>query len=402
MRSARSRMSSPSRCCTRMRIRSHERRLATRSRAFASALPGVRRRLLDRTCCPRSASTSAPRRRSARRTCGRASADTSRASRSRLEAAGLPGAERHVVRAAEPRRRADAASNGASLALSGPAGGVTGAACIARTLGIEQALTIDIGGTSADVGLVLHGEPLLEVGGAVAGVPIALPRVLVETVSAGGGSIAWVDDGGALRVGPRSAGARPGPGRVSAWRHAADRHRRAHRARQHRRDRHERRRRARCRPARSRAIDALATRIGATRRGDGRGDHRDRRRVDGARASARERRARHRSAPVRADRVRRRRTASRLRARRAARTLRAVVVPPHAGVLSALGLAIAPRAPHRRRRASCSASRRWPTPTSLASLERPRVASHVGSRERLQRRRRRALVGAGAVRRAGA
>jgi N-methylhydantoinase A len=61
------------------------------------------------------------------------------------------------------------------------------------------------------VGLVLGGEPLVEPGGDVAGVPIALPRVLVETVSAGGGSIIWVDDGGALRVGPASAGARPGP-----------------------------------------------------------------------------------------------------------------------------------------------------------------------------------------------
>jgi N-methylhydantoinase A len=72
-------------------------------------------------------------------------------------------------------------------------------------------LTIDIGGTSADVGLVLAGQPLVEPGGMVAGVPISLPRVLVETVSAGGGSIAWVDEGGALRVGPRSAGAIPGP-----------------------------------------------------------------------------------------------------------------------------------------------------------------------------------------------
>src|SRR5690606_28157425 len=73
------------------------------------------------------------------------------------------------------------------------------------------ALTMDIGGTSADAGLILDGEPLVEAGGEVAGAPIALPRVLVETVSAGGGSIAWLDDGGALRVGPRSAGARPGP-----------------------------------------------------------------------------------------------------------------------------------------------------------------------------------------------
>ena len=129
---------------------------------------------------------------------------------SRLEAAGLPSPS--VMSSSGGSAPAeDAARNGASLALSGPAGGVTGAAHIARTLGIDKALTIDIGGTSADVGLVLDGEPLLEAGGAVAGVPIALSRVLVETVSAGGGSIAWVDDGGALRVGPRSAGARPGP-----------------------------------------------------------------------------------------------------------------------------------------------------------------------------------------------
>ncbi|MBX3175189.1 MAG: hydantoinase/oxoprolinase family protein [Gemmatimonadaceae bacterium] len=104
-----------------------------------------------------------------------------------------------------------AARHAAALALSGPAGGVVGAAAVLRALGIMTALTIDIGGTSADAGLILDGEPLVEPGGEVAGVPIALPRVLVDTVSAGGGSIAWVDDGGALRAGPQSAGARPGP-----------------------------------------------------------------------------------------------------------------------------------------------------------------------------------------------
>ncbi|MEO6211363.1 MAG: hydantoinase/oxoprolinase family protein [Gemmatimonadaceae bacterium] len=104
-----------------------------------------------------------------------------------------------------------AAKSAAALALSGPAGGVAGAAYLARLAGFPNALTIDIGGTSADAGVVLDGEPLTESGGEIAGVPIALPRVLVETVSAGGGSIGWVDDGGALRVGPRSAGATPGP-----------------------------------------------------------------------------------------------------------------------------------------------------------------------------------------------
>jgi N-methylhydantoinase A len=105
----------------------------------------------------------------------------------------------------------EAARSAASLALSGPAGGVVGAAAAVRAAGHRSALTVDIGGTSADVGLILDGEPLVEPGGRVAGVPIALPRVLVETVSAGGGSIGWIDDGGALRVGPRSAGAVPGP-----------------------------------------------------------------------------------------------------------------------------------------------------------------------------------------------
>ena len=109
------------------------------------------------------------------------------------------------------RAAREATKSAAALALSGPAGGVSGAAHVARLAGFANALTIDIGGTSADAGLVLDGVPLTESGGEIAGVPIALPRVLVETVSAGGGSIGWVDEGGALRVGPRSAGATPGP-----------------------------------------------------------------------------------------------------------------------------------------------------------------------------------------------
>lgn len=109
----------------------------------------------------------------------------------------------HTVAAAE--------TQAASLALSGPAGGVTAAAAICRALGIPRALTIDIGGTSADVGLVLDGVPLVDRGGEIAGVPISLPRVLVETVAAGGGSLAWLDAGGALHAGPESAGADPGP-----------------------------------------------------------------------------------------------------------------------------------------------------------------------------------------------
>ncbi|PYP30935.1 MAG: hydantoinase, partial [Gemmatimonadetes bacterium] len=67
------------------------------------------------------------------------------------------------------------------------------------------------GGTSADASLIVGGAPLADGVGAVAGVPLTLPSLLIETVSAGGGSIAWMDDGGALKVGPESAGAVPGP-----------------------------------------------------------------------------------------------------------------------------------------------------------------------------------------------
>ena len=128
----------------------------------------------------------------------------------RLHARGYPALS--VMTSSGGMRGADvAAKAAAALALSGPAGGVAGAAYVARLAGLPTALTIDIGGTSADAGLVLDGEPRTESGGEIAGVPIALPRVLVETVSAGGGSVGWIDDGGALRVGPRSAGATPGP-----------------------------------------------------------------------------------------------------------------------------------------------------------------------------------------------
>ena len=128
----------------------------------------------------------------------------------RLAAHGYP-APRVMTSAGGTLEAHEAAQHAAALALSGPAGGVTGAAAIAAALGVSRALTIDIGGTSADVGLIVDGEPLVERGGGVAGIPIALPRVLVEAVAAGGGSIAWLDDGGALRAGPESAGAAPGP-----------------------------------------------------------------------------------------------------------------------------------------------------------------------------------------------
>src|SRR5207244_3414455 len=104
-----------------------------------------------------------------------------------------------------------AAARSASLALSGPAGGVVGARLIGTAVGLRDLLTLDMGGTSADASLVRGGLPHGESAGSVAGIPLALPAILIETVSAGGGSVARVDEGGALKVGPESAGAVPGP-----------------------------------------------------------------------------------------------------------------------------------------------------------------------------------------------
>ena len=106
---------------------------------------------------------------------------------------------------------APAACRAATLALSGPAGGVVGARLVGAVVGLSELLTLDMGGTSADASLVTGGAAVQDGAGAVAGVPLALPSILIETVSAGGGSIARVDQGGALKVGPDSAGAVPGP-----------------------------------------------------------------------------------------------------------------------------------------------------------------------------------------------
>jgi len=106
---------------------------------------------------------------------------------------------------------AEAARSGAWSVLSGPAGGAVGAGLLARAAGTEDAIGIDMGGTSCDVCVVDAGEVRRTDSREIEGRPIQLPMVDVHTVGAGGGSIAWRDAGGALRVGPRSAGAEPGP-----------------------------------------------------------------------------------------------------------------------------------------------------------------------------------------------
>ena len=176
-----------------------------------------------------------------------------------------------------------------------------------------------MGGTSTDVALCQNGQPTIGRETAIGHFRIKVPSVNVHTVGAGGGSIAHVPElTKALRVGPQSAGAEPGPGRVRQGRHRADRHRR------------ERRRSATCPPqllGGEMQLDVDAARDGGAddRRRDGprlgraggRGDPRDRQREHGGRAAARLGAARPRPARLRARRLRRRRPAARERAREA-------------------------------------------------------------------------------------
>jgi N-methylhydantoinase A len=105
----------------------------------------------------------------------------------------------------------EAAAHAAFALLSGPAAGVVGARLVGGLAGFESVLAFDMGGTSTDVCAIVDGEARREAERLVGGLPVRLPTLAVHTVGAGGGSIVRVDEGGALRVGPESAGAHPGP-----------------------------------------------------------------------------------------------------------------------------------------------------------------------------------------------
>src|SRR5439155_8747364 len=106
----------------------------------------------------------------------------------------------------EARRR------GVTLLSSGPAGGMLGARALAERLELDRVIATDVGGTSFDVGLVVEGEVSYAESPVFAQYPVALPVIDVPSIGAGGGSIAWIEpETGVLKVGPRSAGARPGP-----------------------------------------------------------------------------------------------------------------------------------------------------------------------------------------------
>lgn len=126
-------------------------------------------------------------------------------------ASGLPRARIAVMQSSGEAIAADqTARHAVRMLLSGPAGGLAGAAFMAAGGGVRRVLSFDMGGTSTDVAVV-DGEPRLSTEGRIAGLPVALPMVDMHTIGAGGGSIARLDPGGLLLVGPESAGADPGP-----------------------------------------------------------------------------------------------------------------------------------------------------------------------------------------------
>ncbi|HLI10357.1 MAG TPA: hydantoinase/oxoprolinase family protein [Alphaproteobacteria bacterium] len=97
------------------------------------------------------------------------------------------------------------------LFLSGPAAGVIGGLAVGRAAGMEDLITVDIGGTSCDIALISRGRPLIRAEGDISGYAVRVPMVDVNAIGSGGGSIAWIDGAGSLRVGPESAGSEPGP-----------------------------------------------------------------------------------------------------------------------------------------------------------------------------------------------
>jgi N-methylhydantoinase A len=130
----------------------------------------------------------------------------------RLASAGLATRQKYIMQSNGGTATFGAAARKAvTTVLSGPAGGVTAGVALARAMGIGNIITFDMGGTSCDVALIARGEPMVANHGKIEGRDLAVPMMDINTVSAGGGTIAHIDRFGALKVGPESAGAVPGP-----------------------------------------------------------------------------------------------------------------------------------------------------------------------------------------------
>ena len=118
-----------------------------------------------------------------------------------------------------------ASDRAAALLESGPAAGFAAASHLARQQGHLDLLAVDMGGTSFETALVLDGEPQQMMETEVEGHALRMPMLDIRSIGAGGGSVAWIDEGGALRVGPQSSGAEPRAGLLRARRVRPDRHR---------------------------------------------------------------------------------------------------------------------------------------------------------------------------------
>ncbi|MBI5653340.1 MAG: hydantoinase/oxoprolinase family protein [Chloroflexi bacterium] len=120
--------------------------------------------------------------------------------------------EVRIMQASGGAMSAEAARDHAvNIVNSGPAGGTVAGAFIGGMIGDKYLMTVDMGGTSFDIGLIIDGVPRVSSEGKFEGYPVKIPAVDVHALGAGGGSIAWIDEGGALNVGPKSAAADPGP-----------------------------------------------------------------------------------------------------------------------------------------------------------------------------------------------
>lgn len=129
----------------------------------------------------------------------------------RTAAMGVP-AELHIMQSNGGLMTARAAGEqSVRTMLSGPAAGVLGAVALARQAGFDNVLSVDMGGTSFDICLAYEGQLRFTKESEIGSLPVKVPMIDIHTLGAGGGSVAWIDAGGALRVGPRSAGAQPGP-----------------------------------------------------------------------------------------------------------------------------------------------------------------------------------------------
>ncbi len=130
----------------------------------------------------------------------------------RLKSAGVTTPQKYIMQSNGGMATFEAtAKKAVATVLSGPAGGITASVHACRTTGVQNLITFDMGGTSCDVALIKDGEPSISNRGKVEGRDVALPMIDINTVSAGGGTLAHVDRFGELVVGPQSAGAMPGP-----------------------------------------------------------------------------------------------------------------------------------------------------------------------------------------------